>query len=173
VKIEIKKYLNKEEFEIFRGLIEKTAKRDNFTIFSKIYYEKLLHIFALSSPEFASSEMPRTKIFLAEFHNEIIAVAIVIFYDKTATYLHGASDYNFRKVMAPHLLQWGIISDAKKSGFRYYDFWGINENRWPGVTRFKKGFNGKEIEYAGTWDYVFKPFWYQMYNMGQRIKNSL
>ena len=146
VKIEIKKSLNKEEFEIFWKLINKTAKRDKFTIFSKKYYEKLLNIFSSSAPEFMPNDAPLIKIFLAKLQDEIIAAAIVMFYGDTAVYLHGASDYDFRKMMAPHLLQWNIISNAKKSGFLYYDFWGINENKWPGVTRFKKGFSGKEID---------------------------
>ena len=160
VKIEIKKSLNKEEFEIFWKLINKTAKRDKFTIFSKKYYEKLLNIFGSSAPEFMPNDVPLInpvrnscgvfessqelnptsnphherqsiisngiKIFLAKFHNEIIAAAIIMFYNDTAVYLHGASDYDFRRMMAPHLLQWNAISDAKKSGFSYYDFLGIN-----------------------------------------------
>jgi len=170
VKIEIKKSLNKEEFEIFWKLINKTAKRDKFTIFSKKYYEKLLNIFGSSAPEFMPNDVPLIKIFLAKFHNEIIAAAIIMFYNDTAVYLHGASDYDFRRMMAPHLLQWNAISDAKKSGFSYYDFWGINENKWPGVTRFKKGFGGEEIEYAGTLDYAFKLFWYLGYKIIKEFK---
>ena len=78
--------------------------------------------------------------------------------------------------MAPHLLHWKIIKDAKQQGYQCYDFWGIaptqvkNEQRsWAGLTRFKKGFNGEEINYAGTFDFVYNQFWYKLYNIGKII----
>lgn len=168
IKIEIKESLTEEEFEIFWELIKKTSQRDKFTAFNKEYYKKLLYIFSASTPK--SNNVPCIKIFLAKLRDKIIAAAVVMFYGETVAYLHGASDYDLRKMMAPHLLQWTIVCDAKKTGFRYYDFWGISETKWPGVTRFKKGFGGKEIEYTGTWDYVFNKKWYYPYKILKKIK---
>jgi len=31
--------------------------------------------------------------------------------------------------MAPYLLQWQAILDAKEQGLNYYDFWGIDEKK--------------------------------------------
>jgi lipid II:glycine glycyltransferase (peptidoglycan interpeptide bridge formation enzyme) len=73
--------------------------------------------------------------------------------------------------MAPHLLHWEIIRQAKQLGYHFYDFWGIDEKKWPGLTRFKKGFGGKIIEYPGTFDLVFNKFWYQLYRLGKIFKN--
>ncbi len=56
------------------------------------------------------------KLYMAEYENKIIAANIVIHYGNTATYLHGASDNEYRNVMAPYLLQWQAILDAKKAG---------------------------------------------------------
>jgi lipid II:glycine glycyltransferase (peptidoglycan interpeptide bridge formation enzyme) len=72
--------------------------------------------------------------------------------------------------MGPHLLQWEEIRLVKKQGYRFYDFWGIDEKKWPGVTRFKMGFGGETVTYPGTFDLVFDKFWYQLYNLGKKIK---
>ena len=74
--------------------------------------------------------------------------------------------------MATYILHWEIIKYAKENGFNEYDFWGIDEKKWPGVTRFKKGFGGREVEYAGSYDYVFQPFWYKLYNLYRKLKTK-
>jgi len=114
--------------------------------------------------------MPNVKLFAAEYQNKIIAANIVIFHGERATYLHGASDYEYRNFMAPYLLHWEVIKYARDHGFTEYDLWGIDEKKWPGVTRFKRGFGGKEINYIGSYDYVFQPFWYAMYKVRQSLK---
>ncbi len=144
--------------DIFWDLLSQTAKRDSFRTHPKEYYQKMLEIF---SP---------AKLFLAKYKNKIIAADIVVFFGKRAAYLHGASDYKHRNLMAPYLLQWHQILEAKKEGKSLYDFWGIDEKKWPGVTRFKKGFGGKEIGYIGAWDLVYQPAWYKIYNLARRMK---
>jgi len=143
-------------FEEFWRLMQETTKRDGFRSHPKDYYKKLL-------------EIPNTELFIAEYQNKIIAANIVVFYDKQAIYLHGASDYEHRNLMAAPLLQWEQIKEAKKRGCIEYDFWGIDEIKWPGVTRFKKSFNGKEIEYPGAFDLIFQPFWYKIYQIARKI----
>jgi len=143
-------------FDAFWRLMEQTTKRDGFRPHPKEYYKKLL-------------EIPNVELFTAEFENKIIAANIVVFYNKQAIYLHGASNYEQRNLMAAPLLQWEQIKEAKKRGCAKYDFWGIDEEKWPGVTRFKKSFNGKEIEYPGAFDLVFQPFWYKIYKIAREI----
>jgi len=72
--------------------------------------------------------------------------------------------------MAPHLLQWEQIREAKRYGCSEYDFWGIDEKKWPGVTRFKRGFGGREIKYIGTWDFALDKKWYLLYRGAQRFR---
>ena len=141
----------------FWELLQKTAERDEFNTHSRDYYKRLL-------------DMPNVKLFAAEYQNKIIAANIVIFHGERATYLHGASDYEYRNFMAPYLLHWEVIKYARDHGFTEYDLWGIDEKKWPGVTRFKRGFGGKEINYIGSYDYVFQPFWYAMYKVRQSLK---
>ncbi len=138
--------------EEFWTLLQKTADRDKFSTYAREYYKKLL-------------ELPITRLFTAKYEGKIIAANIILFYGDTAYYLHGASDYECRSLMVPYLLHWETIKYAKDNGFTQYDFWGIDEKKWPGLTRFKKGFGGKEAEYIGSYDYVFQPFWYKLYNL--------
>ncbi len=146
--------------DTFLDLLEQTAKRDKFYLHPKEYYQKMLEVLGQEG---------MIKLFLAKYQNQIVAANLVCFFGQTATYLHGASDYNFRQLMAPHFLQWRAIGQAKSQGLKYYDFWGIDEKKWPGVTRFKKGFNGQEITYPGAFDLIFQPFWYQIYLLARKI----
>jgi lipid II:glycine glycyltransferase (peptidoglycan interpeptide bridge formation enzyme) len=153
--IKIKKG-NKKNFEKFWRLLTDTAKKNKFSTHSKEYYERIL-------------EIPGTELFLAVYRDKIIAANIVLFHNKQVIYLHGASDYNYRKLMAPFLLQWHQILEAKKRECIEYDFWGIDEKKWPGVTRFKKGFGGREIRYMIAYDLVFQPIWYKIYKIARKI----
>jgi len=147
---------DKNKFEDFWRLIQGTTERDGFRPHPKEYYRKML-------------EIPGVELFLADFKNKIIAANIVVFYEKQAIYLHGASDYEYRNLMAPFLLQWSQILEAKKRGCIEYDFWGINEKKWPGVTRFKKGFGGREVSYPGAFDLIFQPTWYKIYKFARKV----
>lgn len=142
----------------FYKLILKTAKRDKFIPYSKNYYRKLI-------------EKTGAYLFSANYKEKIIAANIVIFFGNQAIYLHGASNYKYRKLMAPYLLQWSQIKEAKKRSCKIYDFWGIDEEKWQGLTRFKKGFQGEELQYPQGKDFVFSKFWYKTYQALRKIKN--
>lgn len=145
----------------FWGLLQKTAKRDKFFLHPQKYYELL-------------AEMPEIKLFGVEHKGELIAAAMVSFWGDTATYLHGASDYERRALMAPYLLHWEIIRQAKGWGVNYYDLGGVAPRDEPnhflaGVTRFKSGWGGEYRENAGSWDYVLDKVWYQIYKVARRV----
>ena len=57
------------------------------------------------------------------------------------------------------------IKKAQALGYKYYDFWGIDEKKWPGVTRFKKGYGGFEVNYGDTYDLTLNKFWYTLYKL--------
>lgn len=151
---------SKSALNAFWNLLEKTAEKDNFYTHQKKYYQKMFDFLGRGG---------LVKLFLAKDKRKIIAAGIFSFYGETAVYMHGASDYSARRLMAPYLLQWQAILKAKKLGLKYYDFGGIDEKKWPGVTRFKKGFGGKEIVRSGAFDLVFKKWWYSAYNIVRRI----
>ena len=104
---------------------------------------------------------------------------MVSFYGNGAVYLHGGLSYEHRAYMAPYLLHWEAIKDAKKNGFSFYDLWGVApqnapaDHTWSGITRFKEGFGGEFLEYVGAYDYVYRPAWYKAFNMARNIMRKL
>lgn len=148
------------KFDDFFNLLQETAKRDSFSLHQKKYYEELLKI---QSPNFSN------LLFLAFYRERPIAGALVNISNHEAVYLHGASSNLHRGVMAPHLLHWRIMEEARRRGCRTYDLWGIDPALWPGLTRFKKGFGGREIMHPESVDIVFRPFWYHFYRLKQKF----
>ena len=154
--------LDVDNLESFWKLMKKTSKRDKFSSHTKDYYQKLLSFFS------GNGEI-KTKLYMACYEDEPIAGLILLTYKDTAFYLHGASDYDYRSYMAPHKLHWEVIKNLKALGFKLYDFWGIDANKWPGVTRFKLGWGGKVVEYPGSFDFSASWFWYLAYKISRKI----
>lgn len=155
----------KKYIDHFCDLVEITAKRDKITPHPRNYYQKML----------ATIPESILRLYVAEYDNKIIAANLVVLYGDTATYLHGASDNEYRNVMAPYLLQWQQIQDAKKVGCVKYDFGGVKTNggsSWAGITKFKTGFapDIKPIEFPGSYDIVVNPMKYYLYRFLQTVK---
>jgi len=148
-------------FSEFLTLMKKTSNRDGFKIHSEAHYKNLL-----------ISSAGKIKLFFAQYQGQKIATGLFSFYGDKVIYLHGASDNEFRNFMAPYLLQFEIIKKAKGAGFKFYDFYGIDAKKWPGVTRFKQGFGGFVYNYAGTYDLVFRPGLYLLYNFLRKLRRS-
>lgn len=159
---------HKSHIADFLLLNKQTTIRDRFTSHSDTHYLKMVEL------------LPPTMIdvYAATFEKKVIAANLVIHFGNTTTYLHGASGNIHREVMAPHLLQWRQILDAKAKSATLYDFWGIKPtNRvtkkarsWAGITRFKQGFGGREVNYVGTFDLKLKPFWYSLYRVANYLR---
>lgn len=151
----------KEYFEEFWRLMSETSDRDDFSLHGINYYQEMIN-----------TDNDFIKLFFAEYHNKFLAAAIIAFFGDTATYLHGASSSEDRNLMAPYLLQWECIKAAKNAGINYYDFHGVDDKKWPGVSRFKSGFGGKVKNYSGTFDLTFDQAWYSIYKMVRKVRRT-
>ncbi len=160
----IKKEASGEAVGDFHKLLRQTAGRDQFHLHPQSHYQNLLTTFSHS----AECE---NVVFEAMHDGRLAAAAIVNFYKGVVTYLHGASDYSLRHLMAPYLLHWKIIQAAKSRGCQTYDFGGIDEARWPGVTRFKLGFGGERKIFPAAFDIILRPFWYGIYKVTRRLRH--
>ena len=160
---------NLDRFDEFWELMRETSKRDKFRLHSRDYYFNLCKFFLSQSSDQEKTDLS-FKLYLAEYKDRVIAASLVSFFGNMATYVHGASSSEFRNLMAPHFIQWQAICDAKDKGLAYYDFCGIDSERWPGVTRFKKGFGGEEISYPGTYDLVFDQKFYTAYRFFRKLR---
>jgi lipid II:glycine glycyltransferase (peptidoglycan interpeptide bridge formation enzyme) len=147
----------------FLRLTKIMAKRQGINPHAENYYRKML--------ETIPGDI--LKLYFAQYQGKIIAANLVIFFDKTCIYLHGASDDNFRNVMAPYLLQWKQICDAKKADCVQYDFGGISTDKWQGITKFKLGFSPKTALtiFPGSYDIIVDNKKYLVYKILQKIKN--
>ena len=135
-------------------LLKTTTARDDFRMHPRKHYETILSTLD-------------AKLFFASYHGQPIATALVVFFGRTAYYLHGASANEHRDVMAPYALHWEIMREAKRRGCMTYDLWGVDEKRWPGVTRFKQGFSPDAplTTYAGTYDLPLRTMPYFLYSI--------
>lgn len=157
----------------FLKLNHATSQRDEFISHPDAYYQKMIK--ALTGDCAA-------KIWQASFNGQALASAIVIYFGDTATYAHGASSNEGRNLMAPYLLHWKIMQDARRQGFKFYDLGGVNpadENdeaykpSWQGITRFKQGFGGEIRCNPRSFDLIYRPFWYRLYKLFKTVKKLL
>ena len=157
---------NNQEIQTLWDLLIKTSKRDRFRTHPQKYYQKMFE---------ALNQKSMLKLFFAEYQKKVITANIVVFFSDKAVYLHGASSNENRNVMAPYLLQWEQIKEAKRLSCQSYDFWGIEkqpaaaQSAWAGITKFKKGFGGEEISYPESWDFIFNLVRYWIYRVGKKI----
>lgn len=157
--IRVEKTSHADAVETFYHLMQQTAERDKFKAHAKTYYRHLIDVLGKKS---------LACFFIVRYQGQPVAAIMVTFFGNTATYLHGASDYAHRNLMAPYLLQWRAIQDAKERGCTQYDFWGIApqgtpNHPWQGVTTFKEGFGGSRVDYIGTLDLVYRKVPYALY----------
>lgn len=160
----------KEDFEVFWNLLTQTATRNEFHLHDKTYYQLLSQVHTpYMSNELFFARMPHD-------HDSILAVAMINFHHdpaagvSTATYLHGASSDEHREFMASHLLHWRIMQEAKRRGIGSYDLWGIDEQRWSGITRFKIGFGGVAVTYPVSTNIIYRPVWNMLYTFMKNRK---
>ena len=164
----------RKKLDFFWDLTEETSKRDKFISHNKEYYQKMLESLNDEDRSLDNKQNLYARLYLAEYEKKIIAANIVLYFGDLAVYLHGSSSSKYRNLMAPYLLQWKQVQDAKTQGYKKYDFWGITiggENKnWQGITRFKKGFGGKEKSYIGSYDLVFDNIKYWVYKFIRFVK---
>jgi len=142
-------------------LILKTAKRQAYHTHPFSYYEKIVNFFAINK---RSSDI-KVSIYKAIFQKSLVATAIMVDFGKIRTYLFGGSNTEFKNVMAPHLLHFQAMIDAKDMGLLEYDFDGIETStgKEAGFARFKLGFGGHIVSYSGAHDLVLHPLSYRLY----------
>ena len=160
----------KKNFENYLGayhkIVSETTKRDGFYAHRKAFYR-----FMISSLD----QSDAGGLYLALYKGKVVGGLIATFFGDTATYYYGASSNENRNVMAPYLLQWHVIKEAKERGHKYYDFLGIAppndpKHPWAGVTSFKRKFGGYHRQYIRCQEYSFKKFWHLLYNLRKWIK---
>lgn len=132
------------------------AQRHGFVPFGKKFLE---HQFR----EFVADDS--VVLVHAEKDGVLLATAFVIFFNGEAVYHYGVSTPENAKQPGAYAAQWRSIQEAKKRGCTRYNFWGIapkehRNHRFSGVSLFKRGFGGTEIQYVPAYDVPVSPLYW-------------
>lgn len=159
-----------DDVDAFHRMMLTTGQRDVFGVHSLQYYQRAYDAFA---------PLDACVLLLAEFDGKPLAGLMAFAHGDTAWYFYGASTDEERNRMPTYLLQWEAIWWAKTRGCKVYDLWGVpdhpeneleesfldrSDGLW-GVYRFKRGFGGQLQRTIGTWDRVYQPLVYKLYQI--------
>lgn len=144
------------------GLVEETQRRAGFPLPPLARYRIAWRALAGAG---------RAVILEARREGELLASGMVVIEGDRSFYLFSGSRREERgepKRYASYALQWAMMRLARDRGVRQHDLWGIappgsdERHPWHGVGLFKKGFGGREVEWAGSWDVVVDPTLYRL-----------
>lgn len=166
---------------LFMSLYKETAKRDRIAIHPESYYKTLFE----TSSEIAEAARansiatitPHLSLYVARHKEEVLASIIVLHFGDTSTYLYGASSSKKRNLMPTYALQWQAILDAKRSGAKKYDFFGIppddkdDSHPMAGLYLFKTGFGGNIIHRYGAYDISLRPLLYSVFRTAEKTRS--
>lgn len=170
--ITIEKSQNPDDIKYLLDLQKALAKEKNISTFSEEYLKTEL-------------KQPFSTLYLVNYQNpetnkkELVAAGLVFDHGQTRYNLQGAQSEQGRKLHATGILTIELINDARAKDLKIFDFWGIApegapaNHPWAGFTNFKKTFDGREVDYAGTYDIVEKPAKYKTYQLLRKIRRFI
>lgn len=149
-----------DKLDDFYKLMVETGERDGFLVRPKEYFKAMIDSFHGGC-----------RLYLCYYQGEPVSAAITVQYAKKTCYVYGASSGRHRNVMPNHLMQWNMIKWAIESKNDIYDFQNIpnyDDETHPkyGIYRFKKGFNGRVVNFAGEFDVGFSAVKRKMVELG-------
>lgn len=133
------------------------------------------------SPEYFAAQaetlLPRGagKLHFIDYQGQVIAAALTYQTKDTWYYAHAAADHDHRKLGASTALLGEVIHQAKLSGARTMDLYGITtsddpQHRWAGFTRFKKSFGGYTVDLGNTYELPVRRLPYTVYTFLRRLR---
>ena len=148
--------------DALHGLVQETQRRAGFPMPSRERYRVAWRALAGAR---------RAVILEARREGELLASGMVAIEGYRSFYLFSGSRREERgepKRYASYALQWAMMRLARDRGVRLHDLWGVApagagaDHPWYGVGLFKKGFGGREVTWAGSWDLVVDPTLYRL-----------
>ena len=148
--------------DALHGLVEETQRRAGFPMPSLERYRIAWRALAAAG---------RAVILEARHEGALLSSGMVVIEGDRSFYLFSGSHREERgeqKRYASYALQWAMMRLARERGARLHDLWGVApagagpEHPWHGVGLFKKGFGGREIIWAGSWDLVVDSSLYRL-----------
>lgn len=152
---------------VMSGILERTRHSPH----GKDYYAKIWS-------EFGAENL--AQIFVVEKESNLLGAYFLLYDNHTAYELYGGLTPDGRELSVGPLLKWTCILDAKVRGLTDYDQWGIapklasgefdSSHPLAGVSNFKAGFGGQEIEFAASRAVIFSPLHFQLFKLASRFR---
>ncbi|HEX5579656.1 MAG TPA: peptidoglycan bridge formation glycyltransferase FemA/FemB family protein [Candidatus Limnocylindria bacterium] len=123
----------------------------------------------------------RATIFEARRQGELLASGMLVVEGNRSFYLFSGSrreEPGKPKRYASYALQMAMMRHARAVGATTHDLWGVApedatpDHPWYGVGLFKKGFGGRVVVWAGTWDIVVDRTLYRMRGMAAEWRGA-
>lgn len=143
-----------EEIDEFYNIQAETALRHGFVQSPRKFLQSLGQSFG-----------DNIRLYRAEKDGKLLNLALVISWGAEVDYFEAASTPDARQEPGAYGVVWQVIRDAKELGYSRLNFWGIaysssSKHRYAGVTTFKRGFGGEDVEYVPAHDMVLKRWRY-------------
>ena len=154
LEIEISSDIAREDIESFIELQSETAKRQGFVTSSPAFLRNIAEEFGANA-----------RIYTSKKGNKVLNKALILFSNQEVDYFEAASSLESYKLPGSYGLVWNVIEHSKQEGFKRLNLWGISysnnsNNRYAGVTTFKRGFGGEDVTYEPAHDLVLNPIRY-------------
>lgn len=152
----------------FLELMRRTTERAGFVAHPDDYYRAMVRVLASSGA---------ARLYVAEKDGRAVSAAISFEHPRAGTryYAHAAADQEVnRKVGASVALVWRMILDARASGYRLFDFWGVApegepDHPWASISHFKRSFGGRPVDRLGTWEIPLNLIKYTLYRAARQV----
>ncbi|MBT6068602.1 peptidoglycan bridge formation glycyltransferase FemA/FemB family protein [Candidatus Peregrinibacteria bacterium] len=194
--VKVERYFGKaaseKAIDEFYGILSETGGRDGFGIHKKSYYLEMLQSLGGEAALYLARVEGKIETG-GEAPGKAIAGLIVVYGTNEAVYYYGASSNQYRNMMAPYLLQWQAMKDAKAARKSKYDFMGTarpvcgegpvdsegvalkevefdKKDPLCGVTEFKQKFGGRLYKFESPVDLVLNSFWYSIIKIAKRLR---
>ena len=158
-------HISKEEAELKKIMEETNSKK------SKTNYKN-----AINSLEQLNKKYEElTKLKEEKGSKIVMASSMFLTFGNEVVYLFSGSYDEYMKYNAQYLIQWEIIKYAVNNKYDRYNFYGIDgnldkeNNDTYGIYEFKKGFDGRVVEFIGEFDLVVSKFYYNLYNIAFKM----
>jgi lipid II:glycine glycyltransferase (peptidoglycan interpeptide bridge formation enzyme) len=101
---------------------------------------------------------------------EVVSGTFLVGWGPRLVALYGGTNAKGRDLNAKYLINWAGLTHAKAAGYRLYDLWGLPNE---GITYFKAGWGGRQVDYVGAWDLVVDPIGARIFETAVAARASL
>jgi len=168
---------SKKGFEEYLGLLLETQRRQKFYAHNASYHKQLWNELSNKIQNNALSYHLFHAVYGADKKEEKIIASWVLFVFKDKLYYpYGASSREYRQTMASNLIAWEAIRFGKKMNLSEFDMWGAlspdpnTNDPWYGFHKFKEGYGGELVEFAGSFDLIIRKNLYTSYKIMDKLR---